>query len=293
MGHGHAHEVAHFWYCKDRNSCFCEVNRYVLAAVVGLVAATAELGIAWYKAGSFGAESDAGHAYADSLFILISAMLALWKHYDKGRLRAIDDLGTWINSLFLIVAGGYIVYRLLYGERSVEFAGSMMFAAGIVGLAGNVGQFLALGEKVLEDAPDMHSTTRQHVFYDMLYSGAVMFASAIVIIMGMKVNFVLQSAVGFLMIVIAAHLTLRVIDTEAWQARGWTIFALIMSLVAVFVIILIVNGSTSAVDKSTAALLAVAMIGGGLNNFYVRYWHYPRRRKEAGHHHDHHHNHRH
>lgn len=286
MGHGHVHEVAHFKSCKDRNSCYCEVNRYILAAVVGLAAATAELGIAWYKAGSFGAESDAGHAYADSLFILISAVLALWKHYDRKRLRAIDDLGTWINSLFLIVAGGYIVYRLLYGERSVEFAGSMMFAAGIVGLIGNVGQFLVLGEKVGGEAPDMHSTTRQHIYYDMLYSVSVMFASAVVIVMGFRINFVLQSIIGFLMVVVATYTVLRVLDTEMWRPRDWAIYALAMSLAATLVVLLIVNGSTTDVDRATAVLLAFAMIGGGLNNFYVRYRYYPRHRKEDSHDHD-------
>lgn len=293
MGHGHAHEVAHFKSCKDPVTCFCEVNRYILAAAVGLVAATAELAIAWYKAGSFGAESDAGHAYADSLFILISAALAYWKHYDKKNLVAIDDLGTWINSLFLISAGGYIFYRLLYGERTVEFVGSMMFAAGFVGLVGNAGQFLALGEKGIVDAPDMHSTTRQHIFYDVLYSGGVIFASAIVLIMGSGAHFVLQSSVGFFMVVIAAYLVLRVVDTEMWQPREWTMYTLFMSLSAIFVVVLILNGSTTDVDKSTAVLLAIAMIAGGLNNFYVRYWYYPRHKKGDGHAHGNHGHHHH
>ncbi len=271
MGHGHAHDVAHFKSCRNPADCFCEVNRYIVAAVVGLIAATAELGIAWYLAGSLGAESDAGHAYADSGFILISAILAYWKHYTKRSKRKIDDVGTWINSLFLIIAGMYIFYRLIFGEAMVAFAGTMMFLAGVVGLAGNYGQFLALGEKHLEDMPDMHSTTRQHIFYDMLYSGAVMFASAIVLIMETKVNFVWQCAVGLLLVVIIAYLILRVIDTEKWESREWAICALSMSLAALFVVVLIVNGSTTAVDSSTAVSLAFAMIAGGVRNIYKRY----------------------
>ena len=275
MGHGHAHDVVHFKSCRNPADCFCEVNRYVVASVVGLIAATAELGIAWYLAGSFGAESDAGHAYADSGFILISAILAYWKHYTKRSKRKIDDVGTWINSLFLIVAGLYIFYRLVFGETTVAFAGSMMFLAGIVGLIGNYGQFLALGEKHLEDMPDMHSTTRQHIFYDMLYSGGVLFASAIVLIMETKVSFVGQCAVGLLLVVIISYLILRVINVERWESREWAIYALSMSLVALLIIVLIVNGSTTAVDVSTAILLALAMIVGGLNNFYAYHRHHP------------------
>jgi hypothetical protein len=272
MGHGHTHEVAHFKrWCSNPDTCFCEVNRYVLAAVVGFLAATAELRIAWFWAGSYGAESDAGHAYADSGFILISAALAYWKHYDKENLHAIDDLGTWINSLFLILAGLYIFYRLGFGETSVTFAGSAMFGAGVVGLLGNYGQFLALGEKMSDDV-DMHSSTRQHIFYDMLYSGSVMFAAAIVLIMDVETNFVWKCAIALLLVLIAAYLILKLVNHEIWEMGQWILYAISMIVAAVTVVALIINGSKTDVDLLTAILLAMAMIMGGLYNFYARYW---------------------
>lgn len=286
MGHGHGHEVAHFKRCSNPEVCFCEVNRYVLAAFVGLVFATLELWIARSLAGSYGAESDAGHAYADSGFILISAVLAYWKHYDKKNLSAIDDLGTWINSLFLIVAGLYIFYRLLYGESSVAFAGTMMLAAGFVGLLGNYGQFVALGEKNLHETPDMHSTTRQHIFYDMLYSGSVMLAAAIVLVMGLKVNFLWQCLVVVILVFIVAYsiLVLRIVDYEEWDNSKRIDYGLGTVVVAGLAAGLVINGSASDVDDLTAFLLALAMVTGGLYNIYGRYW----KKKKDLHDHDHH-----
>lgn len=275
MGHGHGHEVAHFKRCSNPDACFCEVNRYVMAAVVGLVFATLELWIARTLAGSYGAESDAGHAYADSGFILISAVLAYWKHYDKKNLSAIDDLGTWINSLFLIIAGSYIFYRLAWGETHVAFSGAMMFVAGLVGLVGNYGQFIALGEKNLHDTPDMHSTTRQHIFYDMLYSGSVMLAAAIVFIMETKVvDFLFQSIVAGLLVFVVSYFMAMAgfVNYHAWNKGKKLDYGLGTLAVALCAIGLVINGSATDVDDLTAFLLAGAMILGGLYNFYARYW---------------------
>ncbi len=286
MGHSHVHEVAHFRWCIRPKTCFCEVNRYLLAGIVGLLAATAEIWIARLYAGSYGAESDAGHAYADSLFIFISAGLAFWKHYDQKRSLMIDDIGIWINSWFLIIAGVYIFFRIYAGGRLVDFAALSMLSAGAVGLIGNVAQFKSLGEKLSGEGTGTHSTTRQHVFYDILYSCSVMFAAAIILVMASGVNYLAQIFVGMLLTVIAAFVILRggFVDYDSWKPEQKTNYWLGVAVAALVVAGLVINGSAVDVDNLIAILLSLAMIGAGISNLDDRYTKiFQRIRRHLGH----------
>jgi Co/Zn/Cd efflux system component len=294
MGHSHSHEVAHFRWCKNPTTCFCEVNRYILAGVIGLLAASAEIWIAWMYAGSYGAESDAGHAYADSGFIFISAVLAYWKHYDKDRYLVIDDIGIWINSWFLIIAGSYILFRIYAGGRFVDFAAPSMFGAGFVGLIGNVAQFRSLGEKLTGEGTGTHSTTRQHVFYDIMYSFAVMFSAALILVMSSGANYLWQVLVGVMLVLIASVGILRLgfVEYDSWEKAKRTDYWLGVTGAVVVVSSLVINGSAVDVDNLTAILLSVLMIGAGILNLDDRYTKIvPRLRHSCGwkdkHHHDH------
>lgn len=179
MGHDHAHshDAGHFLSCVNPKTCFCEVWKYFLATLAGFFFASFQWWLATKWAGSYGAEGDAFHMFADSSFVLVSMFLALWKHYDKKHRHAAEMLGISINSAFLIFAGLAIFYRLYFMEEMHRFSGIWMFAAGMVGLVGNIAQFVIL--KGEEEGLSMLSTTRQHVFYDLLYSLLVLAGAVI------------------------------------------------------------------------------------------------------------------
>lgn len=182
MGHDHAHshDAGHFKFCTNREHCFCEVHKFLLATLAGFLFAYLQWQIAVKLAGSRGAQGDAAHMFSDAAFVFVSALLAVFKHYNKKRAHATETLGVVINSLFLFVAGGYVLYRLYAGHEFPVFSGLWMAIAGLVGLAGNAGQLYILhlfGSE--EEGVSIHSTTWQHVWYDMLYSAAVIAGSAL------------------------------------------------------------------------------------------------------------------
>lgn len=180
MGHGHHHAAAHFSWCGiDRQDrCYCEPIRYFLSAGWGFLFASVQWYLATRIAGSHGAEGDASHAFADSSFILISAFLALFKHADREHAGNFDVAGIWVNSLFLMGAALYIAYALVFGKGFSLFSSEFMLVAGLVGLVGNAFQVIVLGE-THDHQVSMHSTTKQHIMYDMLYSAVVMGAAVL------------------------------------------------------------------------------------------------------------------
>lgn len=182
MGHTHAHshDAGHFATCRNPERCFCEVYKYLLATAAGFLFAYLQWQIAVKLAGSRGAQGDAVHMFSDTAFVFVSAFLAVFKHYSKKHSHATETVGVVINSLFLFVAGGYVLYRLYAGQEFPVFSGLWMAVAGLVGLAGNAGQLYILhlfGSE--EKGVSIHSTTWQHVLYDMLYSFAVVAGSAL------------------------------------------------------------------------------------------------------------------
>lgn len=184
MGHDHHHShddhaddhaPEHFERCDHRDTCFCEVKRYLFASTFGFFFALWQRYIAIKEAGSYGATGDANHMLADNSFILVSAGIALWKHYDKKRQRLADRIGTFLQSSFLITAGVVVAVRTVEGGFTT-FSSGWMFVASLVGIIGSLAQFTALG-KTASLAISQHSATLQHVVYDMAFSVIAMAAS--------------------------------------------------------------------------------------------------------------------
>jgi Co/Zn/Cd efflux system component len=287
MGHNHVHAVAHFPWCTHPDSCLCEPERYVLAAFVGVVFASLEWWISTAFAGSYGGETDAVHAFADSGFILTSALLALWKRSHVHQARRIDDIGMWMNNLSFIAAGVFILYKLVAGSPLVAFTGGAMFAAGFVGLVGNVLQFKSLGEKLEGEGTYTHSANRSHVFYDTLNSGTVMLGAGLAIVMTADVPMLLRVLASVMLCLIAALsiVRFRLVEYESWpQSRRLDYWLGVMMITGILSFV-VAGGSPGDIDLVIGFTLAVAMIVGGLANLYRRY--FPKKGSHAHHGHEH------
>lgn len=185
--HGHDHGVMHFRWCKNPHTCFCEVNRYLLAMSCGLFFGGVVQWLARKYAGSYGAEGDAWHIISDGLFMFVSACLALWKHYEKDASRKVEILGGIANTVFLFLAALVIIYQVLFDHTCEAFSAGWMGVAGLVGFIGNISQYRILEEPMEEKSEEekarhvsILSFTKQHVFYDILNDIAVI-ADAIVL----------------------------------------------------------------------------------------------------------------
>lgn len=184
MGHTHSHALdehapEHFERCDHPSTCFCEVNRYFLATMCGLLVAFVQWWFVRNYAGSYGAEGDASHTTADSLFMFVSVFLALWKHFDKKKQLTAEKMGIVLNTAFLVIAAMFIYYRAFFSDEFTTLSGGAMFIAGMIGLVGNIGQYIVLGH-AYKDEVSLHSTTIQHVVYDIVYSVMVIGGSIFV-----------------------------------------------------------------------------------------------------------------
>jgi len=144
-GHDHSH-IEHFKSCRDPNTCLCEVKRLSLAFLCITTAIGFQL---WFLAvftSSYGAEGDVSHSAADNLYYLALIPLVLFKRSHKGSATKIDLVGFCLNTALLLVAAAFIVYRLAFGHQTRELEPWAMAAVGAIGLAGNISQFVALGE---------------------------------------------------------------------------------------------------------------------------------------------------
>lgn len=160
MSHVHSHEVVHFSWCHKRDSCFCEVNRYLGATVCGLFFAGVQWWLSTRYAGSYGAEGDASHMIADSLFIFVSVFLAVWKYYDKNHTGIAEVIGILTNTLFLFLAALFILYHVFVGEQFTRFSIGWMAIAGLVGLIGNILQY-----RILESPDEEDAHTEKFLFF--------------------------------------------------------------------------------------------------------------------------------
>jgi Co/Zn/Cd efflux system component len=176
--------VAHFFWCRHPATCFCEVNRFLSATVCGLFFASAQFWLANRYAGSYGAEGDAGHMFADSLFMFVSVFLAVWKHYDHSRTNLAEPIGIIANTIFLFGTALAILYHTYFGDEFTHFSIGWMAIAGMIGLIGNLVQYRILEDPAGGDmsSVSLHSMLKQHVVYDILNSIAVIAGAAISLI---------------------------------------------------------------------------------------------------------------
>lgn len=265
------------------------VKNYLRAGLVGFIAATLEFWLAKWRAGSKGAESDALHAYSDCLFFFFSAALELWKRYDKRRFQAIDTFGMWINNLYLISAGFYILYdvwRHFYaGQEDIPLNVWFMLLAGVIGMTGNWAQFKALGQT--SGKHDMHHSNWSHVLSDMMNSASIVVGSMIMLVMSLPINFLLQAGVSSVLIAVYAYAAYRFLEVSTWKPGGQAGYVFGSSVAVLAAFVLVVNGSERDIDNVIAVSMAyLAMIHVGTRNLIRRY------RKDGNHHdhgHDHHH----
>jgi hypothetical protein len=283
MGHTHAHPVAHFSWCTHPDACYCEVNRYAFAGIEGLIAAW----IGWQisvRGGTYGGETNSLHDFSDGGFILLSAFLALLKRFHPKNAHVLDDLGMWLNNLSFIAVGTYMLYKILYVGLPPQFAGGMMFLAGLVAFAGNILQFWLLGEH-LSGESDMHHASRAHVFYDILNSWAVMLGASLALVMGFEVHPLLRSVVAMLLVLITMLAAIRfgVVEYEEWDKGGRFFFWVGYVVTGAFFSFVVMGGSPQDVDAIIGFGLSGIMITGGMRNIYRRYS--PGALHDQGHHH--------
>ena len=120
---------------------------------------------------------------ADNLYMLAACMLSLWRHFDKKRKDVADVAGFTLNTVLLLIASIFILYRLWFGELTRELFPLAIGAVGVLGLIGNSFQALALGEIDWEDASNRQGAL-QHVWYDAINSGAIIVGALVIAFVG-------------------------------------------------------------------------------------------------------------
>jgi hypothetical protein len=268
MGHAHAHSVTHFRWCTHPDSCYCEVNRYLLAGFWGVFAAMAGWLISM-RGGTYGGETNALHDFSDGGFILLSALLATFKHRYENRAQGIDDFGMWVNNLSFIVIGAYMIHKMVHAGDT-KFIGEMMFLAGLVAFIGNVVQFWLLGEHI-GSASDMHHSNRVHVLFDMMNSWAVMYGASLALIMAVEDFLVLKITSTFSLGLIGALIAIRFVGYKDWTRGRRFDFWVGYVLLSAYMSMLVVSGTPRDMDLFIGVVLSFVMIVGGLRNIWRRY----------------------
>jgi Co/Zn/Cd efflux system component len=196
-GHGHDHSAEHFKSCTNPETCYCEVKRFALAFLCITVAIGFQL---WFLAvftSSYGAEGDVSHSFADDLYYLALIPLVLFKRSHKKSAARVDLIGFCLNTALLLLAAAFIIFRLTFGHRTMELEPWAMAVVGLIGLVGNIGQFVALGTINWKGTSNLQGAA-QHVAFDMANSVAVIFDAFVNYVVGGTVGLIFDQAVAFL-----------------------------------------------------------------------------------------------
>ena len=256
--HSHTCNGVHHlpWCDKEKtNICSCPWVRYVLATIFGIVAAIMQ-GFFAFIAQSAEAMSDAGHALADSLAIAPVAFLAYRMVFASSeKSYKIDRIGIIWNTVFLfgisitLFFWFYLVVSTLHYERII--LSSWMFVSGIIGLIGNIYQHKVLGHDHGGDV-STHSTTKQHILYDIIYSFLVLYGAGLI--------FSAENTEGLMRIfsmtgiILVGYILARHFFFDEVMKNKF-----IISVVNIILIFLVVSGRGDYVDAFLTFVLAVAM----------------------------------
>lgn len=202
-GHGHDHhghdpsQVEHFEGCTNRATCFCEVRRFTMAFICITIAIGFQLWFLNTFTSSYGAEGDVSHSFADDLYYVALIPLVLFKRSHQESAARVDIVGYGLNTTLLFVAAAFIIYRLAFGHQTKELEPWAMAVIGVIGLAGNIGQFASLGEINWKGASNIKGVA-QHVAYDMANSVAVILDAIVNFAIGGTIGLVFDQATAFL-----------------------------------------------------------------------------------------------
>jgi cobalt-zinc-cadmium efflux system protein len=194
-GHDHSH-IEHYESCTNPETCLCEVKRLTLAFLFITTAIGFQL---WFLAvftSSYGAEGDVSHSFADNFYYLALIPLVLFKRSHKGSATRVDLVGFCLNTALLFFAAAFIIYRLAFGHQTKELEPWAMAVVGAIGLAGNIGQFVALGEINWKGTSNIQGVA-QHVAYDMANSVAVILDAGVIKLVGGAIGIFFDQFVAF------------------------------------------------------------------------------------------------
>lgn len=196
-GHDHDHSTLHFRSCTDPDTCHCEVIRFALASLCITVAIAFQVWFLRRYTASYGGEGDVSHSFADNLYYLALIPLTLLKRSHKSRSGTIELFGFCLNTVLLLFAAGYILARLVFGNQSPVLEPWAIATVGAIGLAGNLGQFAALGQVDWRGSSNIKGAA-QHVAYDAANSAAVIADAAVIYLVGGIVGLLFDQVVAFL-----------------------------------------------------------------------------------------------
>lgn len=193
--HDHSH-VEHFQGCTDHRACFCEVRRLSLAFLAITIAIGLQLWFLSVFTSSYGAEGDVSHSFADDFYYLALIPLVLYKRFHADKATRADLIGFVLNTALLFAAAAYIVYRLAFGHHARGLEPWAMAVVGIIGLLGNFGQFVSLGEINWKGTSNIQGVA-QHVAFDMANSVAVIIDASINAAFGGEIGLLFDQTTAF------------------------------------------------------------------------------------------------
>lgn len=146
---------------------------------------------------TYGGESDVSHSFVDNLYYLALIPLTLHKRKHKEQASKMDLTGFCLNTILLLVAAGYIIFRLVFGDKPQVLEPWAIASVGGIGLLGNLGQFLSLGQINWQGTSNIKGAA-QHVAYDAANSVAVILDACMVYVFGGLIGILFDQSVAFL-----------------------------------------------------------------------------------------------
>lgn len=196
-GRGYDHSAVHFRSCTNPDACYCEVIRFALASACITIAIAFQVWFLRTYTASYGGEGDVSHSFADNLYYLALIPLTLYKRSHKEKASGIELFGFCLNTVLLLFAAGYILFRLVFGDQSPVLQPWAIATVGAIGLAGNLGQFAALGQVEWKGTSNIKGAA-QHVAYDAANSAAVILDAAVIYLIGGIIGLLFDQVVAFI-----------------------------------------------------------------------------------------------
>lgn len=270
MNHHHDHH-GHVDSHEHAGSHLREAWQYLLSALWGFAFGGAQFLLVKFLASSYGAEGDASHTFADSSFILVSSLLAVWKHRQLHKHERIEKIGVIVQSGFFILAAVYIYLQIFFGNRHAALSPTFMFVAGLVGLVGNLVQAKVLGHAHAHGHGEdlsTHSETLKHIMYDVANSLVVMMSAVLAyisltdLVPDPEIKFF--AAVALVLACAAVVPLLKLFNFKRWM---W-IYVGTSGVVAGILSVMVASKEVNHIDVLVASVLALGMLANGLINLW-------------------------
>lgn len=244
--HGHEHEAR-------------DPKNYLVAGWVG-IAGTVFEGVPSILFSTVGGLGDALHAFTDALSFFFSSYLARKRNEGGTPGKDYEKLGVQFQTWLLIVAVVIIVASMFLGISLLEFTGPKMMIVGFIGLGFNLAQMFILGRS-RRQGMNLHESVRQHAFYDVLYSCAVIHGSFLVILMESGMPIAAQAVIAVMLTLTWSVLfpSLGFVDYDGWSGERKRSYQMSTAIVCIISLTLILVGIAKLVDYSVGTFLALAM----------------------------------